>query len=135
MWACPECGRTFRNPSQAHSCVRTDPESFFAKRPPELLAAYRVLIAEVSRFGPVRVDGVKNAIMVKAVSTFLAIKPKRDRIDIEFLLDTMEDQPPVYKVVQAYKSRVAHFVALEGPGDVTPQLVQWLRRSWLLAGG
>ncbi len=135
MWACPECGRQFRNTSQAHSCARTTPESFFEQRPPELLAAYQKLLAALRRFGPVRVDGVKNGIMLKAETTFLAVKLKRDRIDLEFLLDAAVDEPPVYKTGQAWKSRVAHFVAVEGPDDITPKLVGWLRKSWRLAGG
>ncbi|MBM3736605.1 MAG: hypothetical protein FJW39_12545 [Acidobacteria bacterium] len=135
MWACPVCGRKFRNTSQAHSCFRSNPEDFFKGKPPQLLAAYRKLAAEVAKLGEVRVDGVKNGIMIKARTTFLAVKAKKDRIDLEFLLETAHGDPPVYKTVQAWKSRVAHFAAVESPEDITPVLIALLRRAYTLSAG
>lgn len=131
-WICPECGRTFRNANQAHSCVRIDPELLLEKSEPVVREIYQKLSRAVTRLGDVQVSATKCSIMFSHNSTFLAVKPGRRWLDVEYLLDTEECEFPVYKTVRANKSRVAHFVRLESGGDVST-ILRNLKKAFALA--
>ena len=49
-------------------------------------------------------------IFIKTKSTFMAVKVKRDRLDVDFFLDHLENVPLVSKYLQTSKHRVAHVV-------------------------
>lgn len=75
---------------------------------------------------------MKNCILVKSVSTFLAIKPKTTCMDVEFLLDEEVDVFPIHKAIRVSKNRVAHFIRIEHPKEVNRQLIAWLKRAYEL---
>jgi hypothetical protein len=110
MWNCPNCNRPFKHRNQAHSCVTRDPEDILFGKDIIVRATYEKLLEEVRKFGKIHVSPTRNAIMLKGRSTFVAVKPKREVIDIEFLLAEERDEPPVNKIVQVSKRRYAHFV-------------------------
>jgi Domain of unknown function (DUF5655) len=90
-------------------------------------------MTQVSKFGEVTVDPVKNCILLRSVSTFLALNPRADCMDVEFLLDEEVDVFPIHKAIRVSKNRVAHFIRLEHAKDVNKQLIAWLRRAYELA--
>jgi hypothetical protein len=133
MWTCPNCNRSFRKDNQAHGCHRVDKEDFFKKRPPALRELYGQIVEEVSRFGEFREEAVPpDVIFFKTKSTFLAVKVKRDHLDVEFFLGHLEDVPPVKKYLQTSKNRVAHIVPVDCPEEINGQLVGWMRASYEL---
>lgn len=87
-------------------------------------------MSKVSDFGNVTISPAKNCILLKSASTFLALKPKKEWMDIEFLLDEETDEFPVHKTLRVSKNRVAHFVRLEHPREITRKLTGWLKRSF-----
>lgn len=93
---------------------------------------YDKLWSEVKKFGGVKVSPSKSTIMFVSKSTFVAVKPKEEWIDIEFLLDKEVSEFPIHKTFRANKSRVAHFVRLESPKDVNGRLIGWLKASYKL---
>jgi hypothetical protein len=93
---------------------------------------YDKLWSEVRKFGDLNVSVTKSSIMFVSRNTFIAVKPKMNWLDIEFLLDREVHEFPIHKVVRANKSRVAHFVRLENPKEVSVKLVSWLRESYEL---
>jgi len=131
-WICPACKREFKNTNQAHSCVTRDVSEHLAHTSPDAQKAFDKLMRGVRRFGPVSVSSVKHVILLKAGTTFLAIKPKKDRIDIEFLLEKEIVDFRIIKTVRASKRRIAHFSVLEHPRDVNAQLLRWLKQSYIL---
>ena len=82
------------------------------------------------KFEGVKINPVKNAILFQAKSNFLAVKPKKFYLDIEFLLPEKTEEFPVYKVVQATKLKYAHFMRLESPDEVDEQLISWLKMAF-----
>jgi hypothetical protein len=80
----------------------------------------------------VNVSPVEVGVMLKGASTFVAVKPKKMWVDIEFILDEEINEFPVHEIFRYTKRRFAHFVRLEGPNDVSKKLVGWLKRSYLL---
>ncbi len=133
MWNCPNCGRSFRNTNQDHSCMVTDLESHFVNKQQNVIDAFAVIKSEVMKLDGVKINSVKNAILFQAKSNFLAVKPKKTHLDIEFLLPEKTEEFPVYKVAQATKTKFAHFVRLESPEEVDEQLIQWLRKAYKIS--
>lgn len=87
---------------------------------------------KVGDFGNITISPVKNAILVSAKTNFLAIKPKKAGLDIEFLLDKKCEEEFVYKIFQASKNRFAHYVRLKDTNDVDPELLALIRASYEL---
>jgi hypothetical protein len=109
-----------------------DPEEHFVGKDPRVKATYDLLVREVMKFGNVHVSPVEIGVMLKAASTFVAVKPKRSWVDIEFILDEEITEYPVHRAVRYTKGRFAHFVRLESPKEVTRKLLGWLKRSYTL---
>lgn len=135
MWSCPTCGRSFRNANQLHTCTLVRKEDLFAKRPVALKKLCEQVLAVTSSFGPYREEAVRpDVIFLKTKSTFMAIKVKKDHLDIEFFLDHIEDTPPVSKFLLTSKHRVAHIVPIDSRSDINAQLKKWMRTSYDLIG-
>ena len=79
-----------------------------------------------------RVSPVVNAIMFTSESTFLAIKPKKSWIDLEFALDYEANEFPIHKIVRISKTKFAHFVRVQNPGDIDDQLIGWIKKAYEL---
>jgi hypothetical protein len=131
-WTCPLCHRPFKHKNQAHSCVQIEAEAHLADKHPNVKKIYDKLLTEVRKFGAVKVSPTKSTIMFVSKSTFIAVKPKHDWIDIEFLLDEEVNEYPIHRTIRANKSRVAHFVRLQSPKDVSARLVRWLKASYTI---
>jgi hypothetical protein len=133
MWTCPNCNRQFKNKNQDHSCMVTPIESHFFNKEPGVKATFEKLSHEVSNFGPMTVNSVKHAILFTRGSHFLAVKPKRNWLDIEFVLPYPVEEFPIYKTVQASKYKWAHFIRLEAKSEVDELLHRWLKEAYELS--
>ncbi len=129
MWTCPNCGRIFRNTNQDHSCVVTDLEMHFVNKNQNVKDTFEKVKDVAMSLGNVKINSVKNAILFQAKSQFLAVKPKKKFLDIEFVLDEPNEGFPIHKTVQATKTKWAHFVRLESPEEVDAQLISWIKRA------
>jgi hypothetical protein len=133
MWTCPKCGRSFKHENQNHACKLIDKESLFTKRPAVLRALYNKVVDIVRTFGEYREETVlPDVIFFKTTSSFLAVKVKKDHVEVEFFLDHIEDVPPVVKFLQTSKHRVAHVVKVDDEKDIDKQLIGWMRQSYQL---
>jgi hypothetical protein len=131
MWVCPNCSRRFRNANQNHTCHLISKDDLFIKRPAHLKSLYEKIIDVVQRFGNFREETVMpDVIFFKTKSTFMAVKVKKDHLDIEFFLDHLENIPPVSKYLQTSKHRVAHVVPIDNEEDIDPQLMRWMKHSY-----
>ena len=129
MWTCPDCGRTFRNTNQDHSCVVIDLELHFVNKDQNVKDTFEKIKDIAMSLGNVKINSVKNAILFQAKSQFLAFKPKKNILDTEFVLDEPVEGFPIHKTVQATKTKWAHFVRLESPEEVDEQLISWIKRA------
>ena len=131
-WICPKCGRTFAHPKQWHSCVTVAPQSLIDKMTPASKAAYGKLLRVVKTIGPVTVSPSKSAIFIKVPTTYLAVKPLRDGLKLEFYLDRVAAGPPVVKTVQLSANRIVHEVIVYKAADINAELKKLLRESYAL---
>jgi hypothetical protein len=135
MWTCPKCNRSFRKINQGHSCVIIDIASHFIGKKPELFLVYEKIYNEFKNLEDVSVSAAMGAILFNANGTFLALKVRKNRVDMEFFLPEKQDVFPVYKVVRASKNRMVHFVRVENTAEVDKQLITWLLTSYNLVNG
>lgn len=133
MWNCPNCSRSFRNTNQDHGCMIIDLESHFVNKQQNVIDTFEKIKNEIMQLEGVQINSVKNAILFQAKSNFLAVKPKKTNLDIEFVLDEKVDEFPIYKTFQATKSKYAHFVRLESPKEADEQLILWLRKAYKIS--
>lgn len=131
-WICPKCRKRFKHTNQAHSCARVGVKDHFRNKPPQRWATFEKLIKKAREFGAIKLNPVKTSIQVKAAATFLSIRVKSDRLEIEFQLSDEHDRLPIYKTFRISKNRVLHFAVLERPEDVTLALSTLLRKSYTL---
>ena len=133
MWTCPKCKRRFKRKNQQHSCTLISSDSLFDKRGPSLKKIYDKIVKEVTKLGKYREEAVKpDVIFFKTKSTFLGVKVKKDHLEVEFFLEKLEDVPPVSKYLQTSKNRVVHLVPIDQLKDINPQLIDWIKRSYIL---
>ena len=133
MWTCPKCGRTFKRKDQQHTCTLISKDNLFVNRPPRLKELYERIVKRVMKFGDYREETVNpNVIFFKTKSTFLAIKVKKDHLEIEFFLDHLENVPPVSKYLQTSKHRVAHVVRIDSEEEINEQMIEWMKTSYML---
>ena len=85
--------------------------------------------------GPVQISYVENAILIAATSTFLAVKPKKDHVDIEFILDREIQDFPVHKTVRISRFKAANFIKLGSPEDVDGMIGRWIGEAYLVNKG
>lgn len=107
-----------------------DLESHFVNKQQNVIDTYKMLQDEVTKFESIRINPVKNAILFTAKSHFLAVKPKKAWLDIEFVLDKKTEGFPIHKSVQATKTKWAHFMRLESLEEVDEQLLSWIRKAY-----
>ena len=131
-WTCPDCGKSFRNLNQWHSCYTLNLEDHLRNKPEAIRNVVYDLLTEVGQFGPIELNPVKSVIQVKAGATFLSIKPKKDFIELEFQLGEEIDQFPVHRTIRISRNRVLHFLYIQNLEDINDQLLQWLRRSYMM---
>jgi len=132
-WTCPNCGRNFKHKNQSHTCAKIDITSVLANKSPVVLNIWERLYEIINKFGEVKTSATRQAIMFSVSHTFLAVKPKKECVDIEFLLNNETSTPPVYKTFRANKTRIAHFVRLETPDDITKKLIGMLKAAYKLS--
>jgi predicted transport protein len=112
--------------------MTTDLESHFINKQQNVSDAFAVIKSEVMKLDGVKINSVKNAILFQAKSNFLAVKPKKTHLDIEFVLNERIEEFPIYKTVQATKSKFAHFVRIETTEEVDEQLLDWIRKAHII---
>ena len=133
MWTCPKCKRSFKNANQNHSCILVSKDDLFAKRPAFLKQLYKKIVAIVNPLGEYREETVMpDVIYFKTKSTFLAVKVRKDHLEVEFFLDHHENDPSIAKWLQTSKHRFAHVVPVDSEEDITNQLTEWIEHSWHL---
>jgi hypothetical protein len=129
-WICPNCSRSFKNPNQPHSCIVTGIDDHFKRKDIMVRDIFDKLYKHVSKFGNVKFNPTKHAIIVSSKSTFLAIKPRKTILDIEFLLEDEMEVYPVHKIFRVSKNRVAHFIHLETAEQVDKKLISLIKQAY-----
>jgi hypothetical protein len=132
MWTCPDCGRSFKNKNQKHSCSVFDVADHFNKRPPLIKDIYNKLIDSVRPFAEFDIGAVRSAIFFRSGTTYIEIKPKKQCLSIYFYLDEKTDDTVIKSGLEISERRIVHTADLFKPDDVNKTLLAHLKRSYEL---
>lgn len=131
-WICPNCDCVSENQSSDHRCHRKDIHGFFEKESTSINDTYLALIKSLYHLGEIHLNIVKHNLIVGSKHTFLIVKPKKQWLDIEFLLAEETYTFPVHKVIPTSQNHYAHYVRIETPSDIDNNLMQMLQSAYEL---
>ena len=98
LWTCAECGRTFANRNQTHSCARHSLEPHFEKGSPKVRAIYDAFLSMMQSFGPVTVLPEKTRIAFQVRMSFAQLTIRRDWVLGHFVLARRVENPAFTRV-------------------------------------
>jgi hypothetical protein len=129
-WTCPKCNRIFRSKNQDHSCLVFRPDHLFSDKPEKIKEIFYLIVSTIEEHGKVQVSFLNHAIIFSAKSSFLALKPKKQYMDVEIVLNEEVNEFPIYKIVRASRNKFAHFLKIEEPEEVDVSLKKLLILAW-----
>lgn len=132
MWQCPDCGRSFKNKNQWHSCVKVDVDSHFTGKPEKVRVLFDKLVDEVKGFGSVRLDAVKSEVLLGNKSHFAAVQVRRGWLTVSFVLDRLVSDPRITWSMELTGASFEHKVKVERLEDIDEQLLGWLKEVYVL---
>src|SRR6201992_1059438 len=97
---------------------------------PVVTEIYERLIAELQKFGPLKIEPKKTSIHLGNRFGFAGVYTQKKAINLEIHLNHKLTSPRVSKVEQASANRFHHTVKLNSPSDVDGELIQWLREAY-----
>lgn len=133
-WTCYKCNKTFAKDNQSHICEVIEIDSLFEKKAPKVKETYEKLLSSLEGIGNFSITATRKTITLytEGSRVFFMIQPKRQWIDIWFLLDKEMQEFPIFKVVQPSKHRFAHFIRLESVEDAEMLPLRLIQQSYQL---
>jgi Domain of unknown function (DUF5655) len=130
-WACPRCGRSFRQINQRHACGVGSAATLLKDRPPALADLYRKLEATVRGFGEVEVVTRDRYALFRTTRIFADLTVMREALRVVIHLGRKARAPYFIKIGSSNK-RVSH-VAVVRTGEDLRAVLPFLREAFDLA--
>ena len=131
LWHCPNCGRTFANRNQTHTCSPLGSlDDHFLDKSPEVRATFDAIIEAVGQFGPVTILPEKTRIALHARMSFAAFMPRRHWLNGHLVLARRIDHPRFSKVETFSPRNVLHAFQLSSPTEVDAEFTAWLGEAY-----
>ena len=133
MWTCPECKREFLRKQQAHSCVHFPLENHFKNKGLAARPLFDSLVKAIEKeIGPVKIESLPCCIHLVSSYTFGAVWALKDKIRIDFRIDTKISDPRVSKEVQMSPNRFLYYLDIKDQQEIDDKLIAWLRKAYFL---
>jgi hypothetical protein len=130
-WRCSTCGRTFARRGQTHSCTRVPIEAHIPHEGAVRTLFDALLDAVEVEVGPFEVVSLPCCIHLAGTDDFLAILPKRDRIEIRFTLHHRLHSPRILACTEISRESHKHRIDVTGVEEIDAELLSWLREAYL----
>jgi hypothetical protein len=133
LWRCPDCGRTFANRNQTHTCAPLgELEPHFARSVPAVRATFDRIVEVVRGLGPVEVLPERTRIALHVRMSFAALMPRRQWLDGHLVLARRVDSER-FRRIETYSPRNAlHAFRLTGPEHVDVEFAGWLAEAYVV---
>ncbi len=132
-WACPKCGRIFRQINQRHACGVGRAETLLKDRPQSLAGVYRELESTVRGFGEVEVVTRDRYALFRTTRIFADLTVTRDALRVVVHLSRQVTDPRFVKAGRSGK-RVSHVAFVATQRDLRA-ILPYLREAYDLAAG
>lgn len=131
MWRCPQCGRSFANRNQTHTCAPLgELDAHFAGSDPAVREIFDQILAAVDRLGPVAVLAEKTRIALHARMSFAAFTPRRRWLNGHVVLAERLDSPRFTRIETYSPRNVLHAFRLDRADQVDAEVLDWLARAY-----
>jgi hypothetical protein len=131
MWRCPNCGRTFANRNQTHTCATLgDVDRHFLGADPRVRATFDCVLDAVRALGPVEVLPEKTRIALHARMSFAAFVPRRRWLDGHLVLARRIDDKRFRKIDVYSPRNVLHAFRLTDVDDIDEQFIAYLGEAY-----
>ena len=131
MWTCTKCERIFEKAKQPHSCHRIPlKEHFKNKEKAEKLFNY--LVERVNNIGKVKIISIPCCIHLFGKYDFLAALPKKDGLEIRFVLNRVLSGPRLKQSVPMSTNVFKNCFEITSEKEVDNEFIGWLEESYHL---
>src|SRR3989304_8709597 len=125
MWTCPKCERIFQKSKQPHSCHKIPLEEHF-KNKEKAKKLFDYLVKEInSKIGKCKIISIPCCIHLFGHYDFLALLPKKDKLEIRFALDRKLDSPRLKQSVPVSTKFFENCIDIKTTEDINKKLIQW----------
>jgi hypothetical protein len=131
LWKCPNCGRTFANRNQTHTCSPLSSlDDHFRDKSAEVRATFDAILEAVEGMGPVTILPEKTRIALHARMSFAAFMPRRNWLNGHLVLARRVDSHRFTRVETFSPRNVLHAFRLNSPAEVDEQFIGWLAEAY-----
>ena len=131
LWPCPQCGRTFANRNQTHTCSPlASLDEHFSGRDNDVRATFDAIVEAVAEMGPVTILPEKTRIALHARMSFAAFMPRRHWLNGHLVLARRIDSSRFSKIETFSPRNVLHAFRLNSPSEVDAQFTGWLAEAY-----
>ena len=130
MWSCPKCERVFEKTKQPHSCKKVPLEQHFRNKE-KAKELFDLLVKAVGReSGEVKVISLPCCIHLFGKYDFLAILPKKEKLEIRFSFDRKLNSPRLNQAVLMSANVIKNCVEIATAEEIDKELLGWLDESY-----
>ena len=127
MWSCPKCKREFSKNNQSHSCVVYPLANHF-KDKPFGEGLFKELVKKLDSIKFI-IDSVPCCIHLVSKSTFCAAWIGKNKMKIDFKLDTVLKNKRFSKVLKMSANRYLYYMEIKTKEEIDKELISWIKKS------
>ena len=130
LWRCPECGRSFANRNQTHSCSEVTLESHFTGKSQKVRELFNELAGLIKKCGPVKVLPEKTRIAFQVRMSFVAVQVRRDYLIGHFVFGRRVESPRFTRVETFSPRNHLHAFRINSLSDLDEEFADWIREAY-----
>jgi len=130
LWRCPECGRSFANRNQSHSCSNVSLQSHFTGKSKDVRELFDALTEMIRKCGKVKVLPEKTRIAFQVRMSFIAVQVRRNYLIGHFVLARRLEHPRFVRVETFSPRNHLHAFRLDSLEDLDDEFAGWVREAY-----
>ena len=130
LWRCPECGRSFANRNQTHSCSNVTLESHFKGKSEKVRELFDELSALIKKCGPVKVLPEKTRIAFQVRMSFIAVQVRRDYLIGHFVFARRVESPRFTRIETFSPRNHLHAFRINSLSELDDEFAAWICEAY-----
>lgn len=132
MWTCSKCGRIFEKEGQVHSCQIMPLEKHFENKE-KAKEIFEHLFKKINKeVGKCEIVSLPCCVHLFGSFDFLAALPKRDRLEIRFVLNSVLRSPRLKQAVPVSAKGFKYCIDVCKIEEIDGELVGWIGEAYHL---
>jgi len=132
MWTCPKCKRQFKKTKQPYTCKTVTVEEHF-KNKEKAKEIFDYLVDRINKnIGKCKVVSIPCSVHLCSNYDFLAAFPKKDGLEIRFLLQRKLDSPRLKIWVKVSSTVFKNVFYINSDKEIDIEFIGWIRESYHL---